>query len=95
MSDTLFTIILLVGIVIAIYKMIRYYQFYTASKNVREWVLSYQRRCTGNNRFIVTKQTLQDSFPEYNSDLIDKVWLMLVRERIIVEDPMDGEWCIR
>jgi hypothetical protein len=64
-------------------------------KVVREYVLGYKRRCTGMNRFVVTKESLQDLFREHDNITIDRMWLQLVQERIIEQDPMDNEWCIK
>lgn len=76
-------------------KSIKEYFFNRHMSDVREYMLGYRRRCRGNNRFVVTKETLQDVFREYDSNMIDKMWLKLVEERIIQQDPMDNEWCIR
>lgn len=66
-----------------------------AKKEVTPWVESYKARCRGNNRFVVTVADLQDSFREYDTDTLKKVWNHLVEEKIIQQDPMDNEWCIR
>ena len=66
-----------------------------AKKEITAFVKSYKQKCTGNNRFVVTVETLQDSFREYNTSIILKVWLELVSEHVIVTDPEDQVWCIR
>jgi hypothetical protein len=66
-----------------------------ARKEIFAYVKAYKRRCTGNNRFVVTVPVLQDAFREYETETINKVWLELIRERIIEPDPQDGEWVIR
>jgi hypothetical protein len=64
-------------------------------KEIFEYVKAYKRRCTGANRFEVTVPILQDAFREYETEVINKVWLELVRERVIEQDPQDNAWCIR
>ena len=59
------------------------------------YVEGYKRRCTGNNRFIVEVETLQDAFREYDTPTINKVWLELIKERVIEQDPLTNDWCIR
>jgi hypothetical protein len=71
------------------------FRYRKAKKLIFDYVKSYKRLCTGNNRFVVTVPVLQDVFREFNTDVIEKVWRDLVIEKIIQEDPMDGEWCIR
>lgn len=66
-----------------------------AKKDIFAFVESYKKRCTGNNRFLVTVESLQDSFREYDTKTINKVWLDLIKERVIEQDPQDDEWCIR
>lgn len=66
-----------------------------AKKKIFEFVKSYKRLCTGNNRFVVTPPVLQDAFRKYNIDVIEYVWGELIKEHIIQQDPMDNEWCIR
>jgi len=66
-----------------------------AKMEIFDYVKSYKRLCTGNNRFIVTVATLQDVFREYNTNLIENVWQELVHERIIQQDQFDNEWCIK
>lgn len=66
-----------------------------ARTEIFAYVESYKRKCTGNNRFVVTVPTLQDAFREYDTKTINKVWLELIKERVIVQDPEDHEWCIR
>jgi hypothetical protein len=70
-------------------------EYRRAKKEVFAFVKSYKSRCTGNNRFEVTVASLQDSFREYDTNIINKVWLELIRERVIEQDPQDQVWCIR
>lgn len=66
-----------------------------ARKEIFAFVKSYKRRCSGANRFVVTVETLQDSFRTYSTSIILNVWLELVKERVIEIDKEDQEWCIR
>lgn len=70
-------------------------QYRRARKEIFEFVKARKRRCTGNNRFVVTVEALQDSFRTYDTTTILNVWLELVKERVIEQDPQDQEWCIR
>lgn len=70
-------------------------EYKKAKAEIFPFIKSYKKRCTGNNRFIVTVETLQDSFREYETKTIHKVWLELIRERLIEVDPQDNEWCVR
>ncbi len=70
-------------------------EYRKAKKDIFEFVKSYKKRCTGSNRFVVSIETLQDSFREYETKIIHRVWLELIHERIIEIDPQDGVWCIR
>ena len=78
-----------------IYVVKDWLEYRQAKKEIFEFVKSYKRRCAGNNRFIVTTESLQDSFRRYNTTIITNVWLDLVNERVIEQDPYDGEWVIR
>lgn len=73
----------------------KYGEYKEARENIFEYVKKYKQRCTGSNRFEVTVETLQDSFREYETELINKVWLELVEERVIEQDAQDHTWCIR
>lgn len=66
-----------------------------ARAEIFAYVGSYKRRCSGTNKFIVTVETLQDAFREYDTPTINKVWLELIKERVIERDPDDREWCIK
>lgn len=66
-----------------------------AKKDIFAYVKSYRKRCTGNNRFLVTVGVLQDAFREYDTATIEMVWLQLIKEHVIEQDPNDNEWCIR
>lgn len=66
-----------------------------ARTEIFAYVESYKRKCTGNNRFIVTVETLQDAFREYDTPMINKIWLELIKERVIEQDPLTHDWCIR
>ena len=70
-------------------------QYRQARKEIFAYVKSYKQKCTGNNRYVVTVDTLQETFREYSTTIILNVWLDLVKEHMIVTDPQDQEWCIR
>jgi hypothetical protein len=82
-------------VVVYIYGIKGWLDYRKAKMEIFSYVKTYKRRCTGNNRFLVTVESLQDSFREYDTDIINKVWLDLVNERIIERDPQDEEWCVR
>jgi hypothetical protein len=95
-------ILVLVGIIVGavlawlyVYVIKDWLEYREAKNEIFTFVKSYRRLCTGNNRFIVTTETLQDSFRKYNIELITKVWLDLVNEHVIEQDQQDKEWCIR
>lgn len=77
------------------YVVFRVSDYKRARTEIFAYVESYKRKCTGNNRFVVTVPSLQDAFREYDTPTINKVWLELVKERVIEQDPQDHEWCIR
>jgi hypothetical protein len=66
-----------------------------AKRDIFTFVKSYKHRCNGANRFIVTVESLQDSFRIYNTTVITNVWLELIAEHVIEQDPQDHVWCIR
>lgn len=88
-------IVLAVALYLYVFIVRDWYSYRQARKEIFEFVKSYKRRCTGNNRFVVTVETLQNSFRKYNTNVILNVWLELVNERVIEIDSQDGEWCIR
>lgn len=71
------------------------FEYRKAKTNIFAFVESHKRKCTGNNRFVVTVESLQDSFREYETKIIQKVWLDLISARLIERDPLDQVWCIR
>lgn len=81
--------------VITVYVLQDWLAYRKAKKEIFAFVESHKSKCRGNNRFLVTVETLQDSFREYDTKIIYKVWLNLIDARIIVIDPQDNEWCIR
>lgn len=94
----LWSVVLVVGGVAAVL----YYWYYKTHREYKEarqeifaYVKAYKNRCTGVNRFEVTVPYLQDAFREYDTVLINKIWLELIRERVIEQDPQDNAWCIR
>jgi len=99
MMDALFYIglfgvtIIVLGVLAG--KYLNYLSYKHVERDIKDWVISYRKRCTDNNRFIVTVETLQNSFREYDTSQIEYAWASLVKERIIEQDPVDQEWCIR
>lgn len=89
-----FIAFMMVGIVWMVW-IDRWLTYRRAKREITPWVQSYKARCRGNNRFVVTVPDLQDAFREYDTDTLKKVWNHLVNEKIIQQDPMDNEWCIR
>jgi len=91
------TVVFVVSLVVYVYiYMIKdWLDYRRAKRDIFDFVKSYKRRCTGNNRFVVTIESLQDSFRKYNTTVITNVWLDLVNERVIEQDSQDQEWCIR
>jgi hypothetical protein len=72
-----------------------WFEYKKAKKEIFNFVKSYKRRCTGNNRFVVTVESLQDSFHSYNTKVITNVWIDLVNDRVIEQDAQDQEWCVK
>lgn len=66
-----------------------------AKDDIFVYVKAYKKKCRGNNRFVVTVETLQDVFREYDTKTINRVWLDLIQDKIIEIDPYDGVWCVR
>jgi hypothetical protein len=81
--------------VVVVYVLQDWLAYRKAKGEIFAFVESYKKRCTGNNRFVVTVESLQDSFREYDTKIIEKVWQQLVDARKIVVDPQDQEWCVR
>ena len=96
-----YTWVTLVGLVIVVLTYVYAYmikdwlEYREARKEIFAFVKSYKKRCTGNNRFVVTVESLQDSFRKYDSTIILNVWMDLANERVIEQDSQDHEWCIR
>lgn len=88
-------VILIVGIMWYVYAGQYWLDYRKAKRDIIPFVESYKKRCTEVNRFVVTVESLQDSFREYNTETIKKVWLDLIEMKLIERDPTDGEWCIR
>ena len=92
----LLTLVLsLVYYVVVVYLLQDWFAYRKAKGEIFVFVESYKKKCTGNIRFVVTVGTLQDSFREYDTKIIEKVWQKLADERKIVIDSQDNEWCIR
>jgi hypothetical protein len=85
----------IIVVYIYVYGVKDWLEYRKAKKEISAFVKSYKKRCTGNNRFVVTVESLQDSFREYDSSVILNVWMDLVNERVVEQDPQDQEWCVR
>lgn len=81
--------------VVTVYMLQDWLAYRKAKKEIFAFVESYKTKCRGNNRFVVTVATLQDSFREYDTKVIEKVWHNLIDARLVSLDPQDNEWCIR
>lgn len=91
--------VIVVGMVVMCVTLYRvmapYAKYKKAKKEIFAFVKEHKTKCTGNNRFVVTEESLQFSFREYDKDIILNVWLDLINEHVIVMDPEDQVWCIR
>ena len=65
-----------------------------AKREIMLYIQSYRAKLTGENRFVVTVETLQAAFIEYETAVIQDVWIDLVQDKIIEQDPRDGEWSL-
>jgi hypothetical protein len=81
--------------IIYVYSIRDWVDYRQARKEIFAFVKAHKQKCTGNNRFVVTVESLQYSFREYNTNIILNVWLDLINEHVIVSDPEDQVWCIR
>lgn len=88
-------VVVLSGVFIYIFVLKDKHEYKKAKAEIFPFVESYKRKCTGNNRFVVTVNSLQNAFRSYETKIINKVWLDLVKERVIEKDPMDDEWCVK
>jgi hypothetical protein len=88
-------IISIATIHIYIYRIKDWLAYRRAKRDIFAFVESYKRKCTGNNRYVVTVESLQDSFREYNTPVIRRVWLDLIATHMIEPDPQDQVWCVR
>lgn len=91
---------LAVAVIVAVFVVYMYFikdwvDYRRAKIEIVSYIKMYKRRCTGNNRFIVTIETLQNAFREYDTLVIEKVWLELVHEKLIEQDIQDNTWCVR
>ena len=89
------SVVMGVGVVAYVYVIKDWLEYKSAKLEIEAFVLRYKRRCTGNNRFVVTVETLQDSFREYDTKIIERVWQELVKNHVVVSDPNDHTWCVR
>lgn len=92
-------IILIVGIVVwGVYEIgLRdYLRYRKAKREIYAIVINnYKARATGQNRFVVTIETLKASFPDYEEKIIQRVWFELIHDKVIAQHPMDNEWGIQ
>lgn len=86
-------VVIVVGLVSTFY-LIKIRNYRKAKDEIFTYVKSFKHRCKGESRFVVTVETLQDAFREYETPLIEKVWLELVKEKVIVQHPLDNEWSL-
>jgi len=78
------------------YWLEKWFMYRKAKKEIFNYARKYKDRCTGGaNRFVVTVDELQGIFIEYDTEVINKVWLDLIDQRIVEQDPLDKTWCIR
>ena len=91
--------VVVVGVVVLVVTAYRVFmpnmKYRKAKKEIFAFVKEHKTKCTGNNRFVVTEESLQFSFREYDKQIILNVWLDLINEHVIVMDPEDQVWCIR
>lgn len=63
--------------------------------DVEDWIAEYKRKMTGNNRFVIDLNILQEAFPEYSQAIVRQVWREMVASNVVQEDPMDKALIIR
>ena len=95
MIDTILYTTIELGLIAVLFKHFHGRHYRKVRSEIFEYVKGHKRLCTGNNRFVVTVTTLQDVFREYDTEVIEKVWIELVEEHLVQLDPQDNEWCIR
>lgn len=89
------TVALFVWLTVYIYVWSDKAEYKKAKREIFEYVKARKQRCKGSNRFVITVEVLQEVFPEFETKIIEKVWVALVNERVIQQDPLDNEWCLR
>lgn len=65
-----------------------------AYKEICSWLDGYRSRLTPENRFLCSYARMKVRFPEYDDEILHKVWDRLVAQRRVVLDPLDGEWIV-
>jgi hypothetical protein len=91
----LLLIVLVAGVFVYVFVLKDIFEYRKAKAEIFPYVESYKKKCVGVNRFVVTVPELQNIFREYETKIINRVWLDLIREHVIEKDPMDDEWCVR
>lgn len=84
-----------IGVLAYVYIIKEKLDYRKARQEIFVYVKSYETRAGGSNRFEVTVEILQDVFREYDTVIINKIWLDLIDEKVIEKDPYDNAWCIR
>jgi hypothetical protein len=88
--------VIVVFVLVYFYWLQDWLMYRKAKEEIFEYVHRYKGRCTGgSNRFLVNVEVLQGIFVEYDTETIHKVWLELVDQRIVEQDPLDHTWCVR
>lgn len=60
------------------------------------WILPYQARLNGNNRFLISPEIIHEAFPEFSRQQVLDVWFKLTNERKYVDtDPFDNAWVVK
>lgn len=97
MPVTVMVTLLVLMIMYAVYKLWLkdWLEYRKAHNDIYGVMVLYRQRTTGQNRFIITTETLRESFPDYDEEVITRVWLELVKDRIIEKHSIDNEWGIQ
>jgi hypothetical protein len=87
---------IIVVVFVYFYWLQDWFMYRAAKEEIFNYARKYKDRCTGGaNRFVVSVDILQGIFVEYDTETINKVWVALIDERIVEQDPLDKTWCIR
>lgn len=69
-------------------------KFETAYAEVAKYLDDHVRRLTDENRFLVSYSRLRHRFPEYDEEIMTRVWDRLRTQGKVKLDPLDGEWIV-